>query len=76
MVQHNQHHKPNNNWNLDYAIIFDSGSTTKGKLINYYLVTNIKTIKNTLHMYTNACTKKITLQVDVKEVGDVWYDPT
>ena len=76
MVHHKRHHKPNQNWNLDETIIFDSDSTIKVTFMNPNLFTDNTNRNNHLHMYTNACTNKITLQGEIKIFGDIWYDLT
>ena len=76
MMQHKQHHKPNQNWNLDDDILLDSSSTMKVKFIITDLVTNFKPNKNPLHMSTHTDTKKMILQGDTKKFGDVRYYPT
>ena len=68
MVQQKQYHRPNHNWNLDYFIILDYGSTIKVTFINTDLVNNIKPINNILHMSNNEVTKKMNLQGDIKNL--------
>ena len=57
MVQQKQYNKPNQNWSLDDVILLDSGYIIKVTFMNPNLITNIKPIKNQLHVFTNAGTK-------------------
>ena len=50
----------NQNWTLDEIILFYSDSTIKGTFMNPNLFTDNTTIKNHLHMSTNAVINKMT----------------
>ena len=62
--------------NLKNVILLDTGSSLKATFMNADLVSDITVSKNPVGMKTNAGSKLITLQAQVKGFGTTWYDPT
>lgn len=62
--------------NLKDVILLDSGSSIGATFMNPDLVTNIRVAKQPVMMHTNAGTKLIGLEGDVRGFGKVYYDPT
>ena len=60
-------------YHLKDLIILDNGSTAH-TMMNPDMVENIRPSQQILKMKTNAGTKNMTLQADVRELGTVWYD--
>ncbi len=61
---------------LKDSILLDSGSSIGATFMNPDLVTGIKVAKQPVMMTTNAGTKVIGLEGEVKGFGKVFYDPS
>ena len=60
---------------LSDVMILDTGSSIPTMFMNPDFVHNIKTTNHPLMMSTNARTKTMNLQGDVKGFGCVWFNP-
>ena len=72
---HKQSHQAKKFDDLGDMILIDSGSSVKATFMNPDLLTDIKPSKKTLNMRTNAGSKRITMEGQVKGFGTTWYDP-